>query len=246
MAIKNSSGNSAVRRAVRMCCCPRQDTITPQDVHNLLMTPDHQLRNLPQVFADEIDGKTPYEIREMFSESNIPFRWTGCPRGDLLCCGCCTRTCDKRCPQDVLCRMYLICGHIIDAPEGERQKRYQESSVVARMLYDEYTSETPRYFAIVAMVNEYSSPLYNKRLEEVILREYSGMDSPCKYDYAPQFEYEEVSIQRSNGYEETRFRKKIDPATGDARVLYWPRSGMCPFCLPAGMVDRRRKVKGGV
>ena len=237
MAIKNSSRDNAARRAIRMCCCPRQDSITPQDIHNPLIAPDHQLRNLPRTFAAEADGKTPYEVREMFAESNIPFRWNGCPRGDLLCCGCCTRNCARRCPQDVLCRMYLICGHIIDAPEGERQKRYQESSMVAKMLYDEYTSELPRYFAITAMVNEYISPLYNKQLEQVILNEYNGTDSPCKYDYAPQFEYEE-------GGEVTHFRKKVDPSTGNVLVLHWPRSGMCPFCLPTDMMDRRRMKKG--
>lgn len=231
MAIKNSSRDSEVRRAVRMCCCPIQEHITQEDVQNIIHNSDYQLRNLPRTFEIEIEGKAPYEIREMFWESKVPFRWQGCIRNDMLCCGCCTRLCKNRCPQDVMCRAYLICGNILDAPEEFRSQRYSEADLPAQMLYDELMSETPRYFAIVAMINEYGSPLYNKQLERVILTEYAGVDSPSKYDYAPQFEYEETS----NG-----LRKKVDPDSGEVYILDWPRSGMCPFCLPSGMIDRRR------
>ena len=235
MAIKNSSTNWETRKCARMCGCPTQDNITPMDIQNLIKDAKYHLRNLPHTFAAEIEGKTPYAIREMLLEARVPFRWQGCPRGDMLCCGSCTRVCDKRCPQDVFCRAYLICGNIIDAPEGQRAQRYAESCLTAQMLYDEMTSELPRYFAIVAMVNEYTSPIYNKQLERIILNEYEGKDSPCKCDYAPQFEYEES---------EKGIRKKVDPESGEASVLNWPLSGMCPFCLPTGMVDRRRRARG--
>ena len=237
MTVKNSSRSWSTRYNVRMCCCPRQEHITNADVQNLLKDPSIQLRNLPHTFAAEIDGKTPYAIREMFSESCVPFRYTGCIRGDMLCCGSCTRLCAARCPQDVLYRAYLYCGNIIEDPS-----RYNESDTVAQMLYDEITSDTPRFFAVAAMVNEYGSPRFNKNLERIILNEYDGLDSPIKYDYAPQAVYEEYLKKHPDGRAERKLHKKANPSNGEILMLDWPRSGVCPFCLPAGMVDRRKTV----
>lgn len=244
MGIKNQPNDWEIVKSRRMCCCPKQDHLTQSDVQRLIKTTEWQLRNLPATFANDVDGKTPYEIRNMFFESQIPFRWQGCHRGDLVCCGCCTRPCKTRCAQDVLNRAYLICGNILDAPEDQREQRYKEASTPAQMIYSEWTSSQPRYFAIASMVTELSSSRYNEQLNKIIEEVYNNADSPYRYDYAPHFELEEVFKTCPNGQIERRLRKKVDPITGDASILFWPRSGMCPFCLPMGMVDRRRTIGG--
>ena len=225
--------NWEVRKAARMCVCLRQPQITPRDIDHLARAPEDQLRNLPETYREQLYGLSPYDARELFQNSHVPFRYQGCPRNMLRCCGCCTRVCNKRCPQDVLNRAYLACAFVLENPTPENLQR---AELPVRMLYAELTSETPRYFAIAAMVTELLSPHLNKQLERTMEEVYGNEDNPYKFDYAAAIEYEEYVHKRPDGLEEIRLRKKADPETGNVSVLYWPRSGMCPYCLPTGLV----------
>ena len=239
MSLNSQSGE--VRRERRMCCCTVQTHIGQAEVDHLAREERIQLRNLPEAYREELEGKSPFAIRQFFHDSSIPFRYEGCPRANMICCGSCSRNCLKRCPQDVMNRAYLFCGSILDAStEDIRAERYRAASTPVKMLYDELVSEPPRYFAIAAMITEMTSPVYNKELERIIKEEYGNEDTPHRLDYAPQVEYEEYFQERPDGYKEARLRKKVDPVTGEVMVHHWPRSGMCPYCLPVGLVDRRR------
>lgn len=231
-----------VQKRNRMCCCIRQPQITDADLNRLAKDSSIQLRNLSNTFRAEVEGASSFDIREFFSESNVPFRYAGCSRGSLACCCCCTRLCNQRCPQDVMHRAYLFCGNILSARTPEEvAERYSRAELAVRLLYDELTSEHPRYVAISAMVTEMSTPVFNKKLEQYII-DTGGVESPYKMDYAPVLVYEPEQIEHPNGYIETRWRKKVDPETGNVAYIAWPGSGMCPFCLPTGLVDRRRKA----
>lgn len=192
-----------------------------RDVQGLINNESLHLRNLPETFKDKIDlyNSTPFVIREFFAQSKVPFRFKGCERHLFNCCGACTRPCHSRCPQDVLQRAYMLCGYIIADPS-----RYQGAPFLARMLYDEITSKEPKYFVIEAMIFDNIKENKNETVQ---------------YNYAPEFEYEEYFAKKSN---EFRTHKKVSPETGEAAVLYWPRSGMCPFCSPLGLVDLRRTI----
>lgn len=161
----------------------------------------------------------------------------------MTCCCSCTRLCNKRCPQDVLNRAYISCAYVLDAltPE-EYDERYAKAPTPVQMLCKELREETPRYFTIAAMVSEMMSPQLNKQLERTISEVYGNEDSPYKFDYAAAIEYEEYYVTHPNGYTETRLRKRVDPTTGEVAILHWPRSGMCPYCLPSGLMDRRRTI----
>lgn len=225
----------------RMCCCLKQPQITSESLDRLAKDALIQLRNLPDTFRPELEGASQYAIREFFSESRIPFRYAGCPRGSLACCCSCTRLCNHRCPQDVMHRAYLFCGNILEAQTVEEAKeRFERADTATQLLYQELTSPAPRYFAIASMVTEISTPIFNKKLEKYI-QETGNVENPYKLDYAPVVVMEEEYITRPNGYVETRWRKKVDPETGNVAIIAWPGSGMCPFCLPTGLVDRRRK-----
>lgn len=230
-----------VQKNNRMCCCIKQPQITNDDLNRLAKDSAIQLRNLSETFRAEVDAASSYDIREFFSESNVPFRWEGCPRGSLVCCCSCTRLCNHRCPQDVMHRAYLFCGNILEArTEEERQSRYERANTAVRMLYLEMSSEHPRYSAILAMVTEMITPVFNKKLERYI-QATGGIDSPHKIDYAPVIVMEEEYIQDASGYVDVKWRKKVDTSTGNVAIIAWPGSGMCPYCLPTGLVDRRRK-----
>ena len=34
-------------------------------------------------------------------------------------------------------------------------------------------------------------------------------------------------------------KRKCDPITGELCIMEWPRTGLCPFCLPNVTVDGR-------
>lgn len=227
-----------VRKTIRMCCCGSQLHITSQNVQKLAMHPEYQLHNLANTFKADIQDKSIYDIREYFHDSNIPFRYKGCSRSAMSCCGSCTRMCKVRCPQDVMQRAFLFCANVLCAKtEEEKQARYKTSNTAVQLLYDELTCKVPRYFAIAEMVTNMISPFYNKQLEKELLEIYGNEDSPHRLDYAPVIEYETIPGTRP---EEGRLRKRVNVETGEVCVLDWPRSGMCPFCLPVGLSERRR------
>lgn len=220
----------------RMCCCAAQPHITQENVQQLLYHPEWQLFNLSNTFKYDIEGLSIYAIREFFQNSKVPFRFNNCPRGSMTCCGSCTRWCNQRCPQDVLFRIFLLCGNILcTKDEQTRKERYNVSETPLQLMYDELTSKEPKYFVLAAMLTEYMRPETNVNVRRIIQ---DGGDSPHKVDYAPVIEQEEIQDEEFH----IQYRKKVDPQTGEACVLYWPKSGMCPFCLPEGLVDRRRTV----
>lgn len=225
----------------RMCCCLKQPQITPEDLDRLARDATIQLRNLSNTFRADIEGASSFDVREFFGESHVPFRYEGCPRGSLACCCSCTRLCNHRCPQDVMHRAYLFCGNLLEArtPEEVRE-RFSRADTAVQLLYMEMSSESPRYFAIASMVTEMSTPIFNKKLERYI-QETGNLENPYKIDYAPVILMEEKFITHPNGEIETRWQKKVDPETGNVAIIPWPGSGMCPFCLPTGLVDRRRR-----
>lgn len=150
---------------------------------------------------------------------DISFKKEFCESAPSGCCGGCThKNCSIRCPQDVINRAYLICGNIFWSPEDEKSRRYEESPFYVKMMYKELTSEHPRYFAIDSMVRE-------------------CLNINAQLDYSPQKEYEEYYDFKKNTW---GIRPKVNPDTGEILLLHWPRSGMCPFCLPAVLADMRR------
>ena len=229
-------------RNTDICCARIQDKFTEERLDQFVKEPAIQLRNLPRTYAHVLDGMSAYDIREMFYESDVPFKVEPCVRGNITCCGTCMTQCYHRCPQDVLYRAYLICGYLLDSPEDAFQERWENSSFAARMLYKELTSSSPSYKRVMYSVREYISRVRNKELKMRIRTE--GMtDNPNKMSYAPTFAYEVRRIKLPNGDYDVRYIPKADPNTGELAMLHWPASGVCPYCIPYGTVDRNR-IKG--
>ena len=112
---------------------------------------------------------------------------------------------------------------------GDMKELYDKSPLHVRYLYDELTSEHPRYFVLYETLNDYLKSRNYRRTE----------DRPDKLVYSPMFETEIVTKSHSKDGEQI-VRKVVDPQTGYAKILNWPRSGVCPFCLPSGTLMRSR------
>ena len=104
-----------------------------------------------------------------------------------------------------------------------------------KYLYEEWVSLEPSYLRIQAQVTELIDPRQNKQLRKIIEEEYHNEDTPERQDYAPTIEYEYDERTRTS-------RKKVDSTSGVVSYLEWPLSGLCPFCLPAGLTDNRRRA----
>ena len=188
----------------------------------ILDTPEYQLINL---LSDDLASPSTDSTLTRPKLEDIPFRSDRCESAFTSCCGGCTIVgCPRRCPQDVIYRAYLMCGNILWASgEEAKAQRFEQSPLPARMMYLELTSEHPRYFAVKAMVDE-------------------SLRADSQLDYSPQMEYEEHFDSKKG---EWMIRPKVDPETGDILFLRWPKSGVCPYCLPrvTALPSRIRKEK---
>ena len=227
------SESSASTQAFRISS--RNTKITnPEEGQLILDTPEYQLINLPSrlLSADSpaFTSSAPTSTDSTHTQpqlrlEDIPFRSDRCESAFTSCCGGCTIVgCPRRCPQDVVYRAYLMCGNILWASgEEAKAQRFEQSPLPARMMYLELTSEHPRYFAVKAMVDE-------------------SLRADSQLDYSPQMEYEEHFDSKKG---EWQIRPKVDPETGDILFLRWPKSGVCPYCLPrvTALPSRIRKEK---
>lgn len=262
MPIDNTIANAERRAGYRKCACPfisgdtwvydpearisrgrigRSSRAVIEQGQQLLKQPENHLRNLKETHSQLLEANSGFwgieDIREYFLiTKQIPFRNYGCPRSTLTCCGSCTRRCDCRCPQDVLQRAYMKVAPLLYAPDEEAlQARLQSVPLGIRYLYEEWISEEPSYLRIQAQITELIDPKQNKQLRKIIEEEYHNEDTPERQDYAPTIEYEYDEKTQST-------KKKVDRDTGVVAYLEWPHSGLCPFCLPSGLTDNRRRT----
>lgn len=262
MAINPNTSNTERRNTYRKCACPyisgdtwqydpnarasngrigKSSLQIIQQGQQLLKRPENHLRNLKETYASQLEANRGIwcieDIREYFLlTKQIPFRNYGCPRSTLTCCGSCSRKCDCRCPQDVLQRAYMKIAPLIYAPNEEAlRERLKSVPLGIRYLYEEWVSEEPSYLRIQAQVTELIDPTKNKQLQKIIEAEYQSSDTPERLDYAPTIEYEYDEKSQTT-------RKKVDTVTGVVSYLEWPLSGLCPFCLPSGLTDNRRRT----
>ena len=243
----------------QFCVCSAPIHAKNRDQHNidwtfeaagdhLISHPEHQLRNLaalPSIpalasapassatstppsrfpFSSTSAAVSPEDIRAQLLQQGIPFRQA--VRSDkctlFCCCACTDYTCVCRCPQDVLHRINLICAPFMHGRDTDRAPLY------TKYLLEEFTSERPRYFVLYATLQEYLKSRNWGRTD----------DRPDKLVYSPMFETEIVTKSHSKDGEQI-IRKVVDPKTGYAKILNWPLSGVCPFCLPSGTLMRNR------
>lgn len=158
----------------------------------------------------------------------VPFRGGECPR-TRRCCGDCVRQCYYRCVQDCLHRLWMWKTMVNNTPEADRDRIPLAVRLIVNQKFDSHRQ-------LSWCVGEILSRKTNTQLKEYMER--AGLTNythPYRNDYGPQ-----VELDPSTG------RRMVNPITGQIKLLDWPKSGLCPHCLPNVTIDRhytRKEVK---
>lgn len=182
----------------------------------------------------EVDKWNFLSLQEMYLAGNdleqieevIPFRSEECQRS-RRCCGVCTRKCKYRCVQDSLHRVAMWRMLVESTPSTELQNLPLGIRLIARRHFD-----TPEELSL--NVGEILSRSSNTKVKEYMENEnLRSEENPYKIDYAPQ-----TALDPRTG------RRIVNLTTGDIDIIPWPKSGLCPYCLPNNTIDRRYGPRG--
>lgn len=199
--------------------------------------------------AQLMRNKPPQRELEL-SETGSPllYRVTGCNRARRCCCTC-TKLCAHRCLHDCFVRLWLWKRELDSLGVATSSAQLSQPAQAAQLGDKERStrlvSAASPYFATqCAVLNVYTS---YKQLTQVIgstvsarmntyIREAQarGGTNLNAMDYSMQLKLN------------AKGKPIADPDTGKLEVLYWPQSGLCPFCLPDRSYQlKKRKKKVG-
>lgn len=190
-------------------CQPKDKSIADEFLKHTDLT-EWSLLSLQDMVAA---GNTLKDIEDI-----VPFRHTLCVRS-VRCCGECTRLCRHRCVQDCLHRIYMWRQLVNNTAEEERHL----IPLAIRCVVSQHFEDAED---LSLVVSEIISTRTNPRVKEYLQNE--NASHPYRNDYAPMYAADPATGKRV-----------VNPSTGDILVLKWPKSGLCPYCLPRTTLDRR-------
>lgn len=159
----------------------------------------------------------------------IPFRGGPCPRS-IRCCGMCSRQCSTRCVQDCLHRLFMWHRLVESTPSTEREKLPLGLRLIVNQKFESHSQMS---WCVGEILSQKTNRALKEYMKNASLR---PEENPYKIDYAPQ-----VVVDPHTG------KRKCDPLTGELCIMEWPRTGLCPFCLPDVLIDgrftRRKNIK---
>lgn len=172
------------------------------------------------------------------SEAGSPllYRAAGCNRARRCCCTC-TKLCAQRCLHDCFVRLWLWKRELDSLGIATSPAQLSEQGGSARLV----SAASPYFATQCAVLNVYTS---YKQLSQVIgstvsarmntyIREAQarGGTNLNAMDYSMQLKLN------------AKGKPIADPETGRLEVLYWPQSGLCPFCLPDRSYQLKKRMK---
>ena len=171
--------------------------------------------------------------------SPLLYRAAGCNRARRCCCTC-TKLCAHRCLHDCFVRLWLWKRELDSlgvATSPAQLSQPSEQGGSARLV----PAASPYFATQCAVLNVYTS---YKQLSQVIgstvsarmntyIREAQarGGTNLNAMDYSMQLKLS------------AKGKPIADPETGRLEVLYWPQSGLCPFCLPDRSYQLKKRMK---
>lgn len=177
--------------------------------------------------------------------SPLLYRAAGCNRARRCCCTC-TKLCDHRCLHDCFVRLWLWKRELdslgVATSPAQLSQLAQPAQPGERGGSTRLVSAASPYFATqCAVLNVYTS---YRQLSQVIgstvsarmntyIREAQarGGTNLNAMDYSMQLKLN------------AKGKPIADPETGRLEVLYWPQSGLCPFCLPDRSYQLKKRMK---
>ena len=133
-----------------------------------------------------------------------------------MCCGSCTHICPDRCRLDTQSRLYMYYLQLRNTRQAQSNAKEPKYSFELDMLA---TSSLNRQQA-TRLVDHITSR-YHMSKERRRSMGNNGFENTNKFDYAPRIELDPLTG-----------RPLVDPDTGNPRIIHWPDSGLCRFCLP--------------
>lgn len=182
--------------------------------------------------------------------SPLLYRVTGCNRARRCCCTC-TKLCEHRCLHDCFVRLWLwkreldSLGIATSPAQLSQLAQRAQPGEGTRVGNTRLVSAASPYFATqCAVLNVYTS---YKQLTQVIGSTVSArMNTYIREEQArggTNLNAMDYSMQLKLN---AKGKPIADPETGKLEVLYWPQSGLCPFCLPDRSYQlKKRKKKVG-
>lgn len=171
--------------------------------------------------------------------SPLLYRAVGCNRARKCCCTC-TRLCAHRCLHDCFVRLWLWKRELDSlgvATSPTQLSQPSERGGSARLV----SAASPYFATQCAVLNVYTSykqlsqvigstvsARMNTYIQEVRVRGGTNLNS---MDYSMQLKLN------------AKGKPIADPDTGKLEVLYWPQSGLCPFCLPDRSYQLKKRMK---
>ena len=171
--------------------------------------------------------------------SPLLYRAVGCNRARKCCCTC-TRLCAHRCLHDCFVRLWLWKRELDSlgvATSPTQLSQPGERGGSARLV----SAASPYFATQCAVLNVYTSyrqlsqvigstvsARMNTHIREAQTRGGTNLNS---MDYSMQLKLN------------AKGKPIADPETGRLEVLYWPQSGLCPFCLPDRSYRLKKRMK---
>lgn len=173
--------------------------------------------------------------------SPLLYRAVGCNRARRCCCTC-TKLCAHRCVHDCFVRLWLWKRELDSLGVATSPAQLAQPGEGTRDGSTRLVSAASPYFATqCAVLNVYTS---YQQLSQVIgstvsarmntyIREAQarGGTNLNAMDYSMQLKLN------------AKGKPIADPDTGKLEVLYWPQSGLCPFCLPDRSYQLKKRMK---
>lgn len=172
------------------------------------------------------------ELESGEAGSPLLYRAAGCNRARRCCCTC-TKLCVHRCLHDCFVRLWLwkreldSLGIVTMQPSVASQKLVSAASpyfATQCAVLNVYTS----YRQLSQVIGSTVSARMNTYVREAQARGGTNLNS---MDYSMQLKLN------------AKGRPIADPETGRLEVLYWPQSGLCPFCLPDRSYQLKKRMK---
>ena len=197
--------------------------------------------NPPQLNPPQLNCALPRrELEPGEAGSPLLYRAAGCNRARKCCCTC-TKLCLHRCLHDCFIRLWLwrreldslgiATGRAQPAQPNERDAANQKLVSAASPYFatqcavlNVYTS----YKQLSQVIGSTVSARMNAHIQEARARGGTNLNS---MDYSMQLKLN------------AKGKPIADPETGRLEVLYWPQSGLCPFCLPDRSYQLKKRMK---
>lgn len=171
--------------------------------------------------------------------SPLLYRAVGCNRARKCCCTC-TRLCAHRCLHDCFVRLWLWKRELDSlgvATSPTQLSQLGERDGSARLV----SAASPYFATQCAVLNVYTSC---RQLSQVISSTISArMNTHIQEAQArggTNLNAMDYSMQLKLN---AKGKPIADPDTGRLEVLYWPQSGLCPFCLPDRSYQLKKRMK---